>query len=300
MELVDYLRMLRRQWVWVVGSVVVLTALAAVYVMTAPKTYKATADLFVGSTVLNTPADNQSALSASNYVFDRIDTYATFIDNPKVLADTIKLAKLPSSTSESDLAKQLSASVVPNTVVIAVAATDASPAQAQTTANVAAAALGEYIKTLDIPAAGTAVIVPSISQPANLPAAPDSPNRNLMLALGVLVGLALGLVIASLRDQLRRSRPTRGGQAVEAADEPAPPAPSASRTDVSTPKPPSTTSAFQPPADDVDGTGTTSSSKPVPSASLEAALASTQARTKRPERSEPISVPPADGPSSQR
>ncbi len=299
MELVDYLRMLRRQWVWVVGSVVVLTALATVYVMTSPKTYRATADVFVGSNVIGTTSpDNQAAQAASNYVFDRIDTYSTFVDYPQVLQPVIDELKL--STTASDLAKQVSSSVVPNTVVITVSATDASAAQAQKIANSAAKNLTTFIAATDTPVQGGASPVkPELKNLAALPAAPDSPNRNLMLALGILVGLALGLVIASLRDQLRRSRPARSASAVEQGAEPvASPSSAFEPPARKTPAP----SAFQPPADEPDGDGSSASSsaKPATPTSLEAALASTQARTKRPERAEPISVPPADGPSSQR
>ncbi len=75
MELIDYLRMLRRQWLWVVGSVVVLTALAAVYVSVAPKSYRATADIYILGTVPGDPQNvNDAAQSASKYVFDNIDT----------------------------------------------------------------------------------------------------------------------------------------------------------------------------------------------------------------------------------
>lgn len=295
MELVDYLRMLRRQWVWVVGSVVVLTALAVVYVMTAPKTYKATADLFVGSTVVGTtPADNASALSASNYVFDRVATYSQFADQAPVLNQVIKTLSL--GTTSADLSKQISASVVPDTVIISVSATDPSAAQAQKLANATALELGNYIKNLDV--AGTvSSLAPTVTQQANLPSAPDSPNRNLILALGVLVGLALGLVLASLRDQMRRTRPAKGGEAT-AVSTPSGPAPSTYR-----PEP--TNGSSSPFAPSSDGTveqddEPSAATKPVPSASLEAALASTQARTRRPAKpSEPISVPPSDGSSSR-
>lgn len=296
MELVDYLRMLRRQWVWVVGSVVVLTALAVVYTMTAPKTYKATADLFVGSTVVGTtPADNASALSASNYVFDRVTTYSQFADQAPVLNQVIKTLNL--GTTSADLSKQISASVVPDTVIISVSATDASAAQAQKLANATALELGNYIKNLDV--AGTvSSLAPTVTQQANLPSAPDSPNRNLVLALGVLVGLALGLVLASLRDQMRRTRPAKGGSAAAATSTPSGPAPSTYR-----PEP--TQGASSPFAPSSDGVAEqddepSAATKPVPSASLEAALASTQARTRRPAKpSEPISVPPSDGSSSR-
>jgi capsular polysaccharide biosynthesis protein len=300
MELVDYLRMLRRQWVWVVGCVVVLTALAAVYVMTAPKTYKATADVYVGSSVIGTSApDNAAAQSASNYVFDRIDTYATFVDYPQVLQPVIDGLKLP--TTANDLAKQVSSAVVPSTVIISVSATDTSPTVAQNTANAVAKQLTVFIPQVDVPVAGGASPVkPEVKNAATLPGAPDSPNRNLMIALGVLVGLALGLVIASLRDQMRRTRPAKGSAAPAAAATPTEPDPSAFRPQPTKPDEPVRPAPSSEGVVARDGDDPSTAVKPMPSASLEAALASTQARTRgSATSSEPISVPPADGSSSR-
>lgn len=299
MELVDYLRMLRRQWVWVVGSVVVLTALAVVYVMTTPKTYKATAEVFVGSNVIGTSApDNSAALSASNYVFDRIDTYATWADYPAVLQPVVTTLKL--GTTADDLSKQVSASVVPSTVIIAVSATDASAQQAADIANATANSLVKYIAATDTPVANsTSPVKAQVSSVATKSGAPDSPNRNLMIALGVLVGLALGLVLASLRDQLRRTSPARkpapatsdGPEPVEvAAKAPA----KAARTSGEQGRRPGP----EPTADHGSAPTPKADEPEAPTASLEAALASTQAReaarkASRP-ASRPVEVPPAD------
>jgi len=219
MELIDYLRMLRRQWLWVVGSVVVLTAIAAVYVSVAPKSYRATADLYIVGTI---PSDAQSpndaAQSASKFVFDNIDTFAALVDSPQVTASVVKDLNLTATTTPEQLAKQVTATVVPNTVIITVAATDASPQMAVNIANETASSLSTAIMNLAIP--GTSGVAPlDIHQvkPATPPTSPDSPNRTLWLALGVLLGLALGLVIATLREQVRRT-PKSAGTADSSTD----------------------------------------------------------------------------------
>ncbi len=225
MELVDYLRMLRRQWVWVIVTVIVVTGIAAAYVTTAPKSYKATTELYIGSSVFpNSQNQNQAAQSASQYVFDRIITYAALADSPDVLRKVIADVNL--STTPDALAKQVNATVAPNSVLISIAATDADPATAARIADSAARNLRNYITALDVPvAAASAPLAISITRPATTPTAPDSPNRTLFLALGVLLGLTLGLVIASLRDQLRRSRPTGHSGARDDSDGTASPAP---------------------------------------------------------------------------
>jgi capsular polysaccharide biosynthesis protein len=203
MELIDYLRMLRRQWLWVVGSVVVLTALAAVYVSVAPKSYRATSDIYILGTVQGDPQNvNDAAQSASKYVFDNIDTFAALVDSPRVTGPVIKDLKL--TTTPEQLAKQVTATVMPNTVIITVAASDASPAAAAAVANATATSLSAAIQDLAIPTAQAPLDVTTV-KPATPPTAPDSPNRTLWLALGLLLGLALGLVVATLREQLRRT-----------------------------------------------------------------------------------------------
>ena len=217
MELIDYLRMLRRQWLWVVGSVVVLTVLAAVYVSVAPKSYRATSDIYIVGTI---PTDaqnpNDAAQSASKFVFDNIDTFAALVDSPQVTLPVVKALNLTATTTPEQLAKQVTATVVPNTVIITVAATDASPKMAADIANQTATSLSDAISNLAIP--GDSAVAPvdiHHVKAAVPPTSPDSPNRTLWLALGVLLGLALGLVIATLREQVRRT--SKAASAVDAS-----------------------------------------------------------------------------------
>lgn len=230
MELVDYLRMLRRRWVWVVGTVVVLLALAMVYLAITPKTYKSTADVFIGSTAYSSNdsgADNNNSLQASNYVFDRIDTYAQMVDSPGVLGPVIKALGLD-ETPEA-LAKQVSGSVVPSTVIVSIAVTDGDAQRAQDIAAETAKQFMAYIKSVDVPVPGKPTpLAPQITVPAVVPGAPDSPSRTLVLALALIVGLGLGMVLASLRDQSRRGSSRRAAHRDEGAsrDEASPRSPS--------------------------------------------------------------------------
>lgn len=144
MELVDYLRRARRQWVWVVGFVVVLTALAVVYVMTTPKISCTRRPPRSSSAATSSgrapPGQLRSALRVGGPVFDRIDTYATWADYPAVLQPVVTTLKL--GTTADDLSKQVSASVVPSTVIIAVSATNS----AQQAADIANATANSLVK----------------------------------------------------------------------------------------------------------------------------------------------------------
>jgi len=206
MELIDYLRMLRRQWLWVVGVPVVLLVVAFAYVTMAPKTYKASADMYVGCVVFSSTtgsADNAAAESCRTYTFDGITTYAALVTSPDVTGKVI--GELGLATTPDALAKQLSASVASKSLIITVTATASDASSAAKIANSAALDLKALIGTVDVPVTGSKTPLDMrITHAATAPSGPDSPSRSLTLALALLVGLALGLVIATLRDQVRR------------------------------------------------------------------------------------------------
>jgi capsular polysaccharide biosynthesis protein len=219
MELIDYLRMLRRQWLWVVGVPVVLLAVAFAYVTMAPKTYKASTDVYVGCTVFSSTtgsADNAAAESCRTYTFDGITTYAQLVSSPEVTTKVI--TDLGLATTPDALAKQVSASVASKSLIITVTATASDAASAAKIADSTATSLISYVATLDVPVAGSKTpLAMNITHKASVPSAPDSPSRSLTLALALLVGLALGLVIATLRDQVRRRQPPAQPEATLAA-----------------------------------------------------------------------------------
>ncbi len=204
MELIDYLRMVGRRWRWVVLILIVAIGASCVWAFTAPKTYRATSVIFVGSVVADTKVSSDATQSASQFTLDRMVSYAALVTSPEVTAAVNK--QLDLGLSDTQVAAKVSASVPAKTVLIKVRATDPSARRAADIANATATHLGAMIEELESPSTGTTPVKITVVQQAIPPSQPYSPNIRLRLALGALLGLGLGLIVASLRDQAQRER----------------------------------------------------------------------------------------------
>ncbi len=200
MELIDYVRMLRRQWEWVLGLALVGSAAGLLYALTVQPSYQATAEMFVRSV----PATQSSGAvkDASQFTLTRMETYAELVDTAGVARGVIDGLDL--EINPDQFAAKVSASVPSDTFILNITATDADAGRAAAIANATATRLGLAIEDLErISSGGKSPVDLTVSRPATTPGSPASPNRNLAIALGVLTGVGLGLLIASLREQAR-------------------------------------------------------------------------------------------------
>src|SRR6185437_9679983 len=108
--------------------------------------------------------------------------------------------------SDTELAHHVSASAPLDTVLINVTVTDTNAASAARIANAVGASFSSVVSVLEEPATGGAspIKVTTVKQ-ASVAAVPVSPNKKLDIALGLFLGLAVGLGIAVLRDTLDTS-----------------------------------------------------------------------------------------------
>lgn len=212
MELIDYLRMLRRQWRWVVGVPVVALVIGYAYLAVTPKVYQASTDMYVGCTVFGnaTNAGNAEAVQCRTYVTDGITTYAQLIDSPDVTGKVI--TDLGLDTTPDALSKRLTASVSSQSLIITVTATAPTGEEAAKIADSAAKNLRSLIATIDVPVPGSPTpLAMTVTHPASVPGVPSSPSKAIILGLSLVLGLAVGLVLATLRDQVTRDRPAGAG-----------------------------------------------------------------------------------------
>lgn len=198
MELSDYIRILRKSWLLIVAATVLGVGVAAAYSLTRTPQYEASSTVAVSTQGSGSVAELQQG---SNFAQTRINTYVGLVRTPIVLNPVI--ASLDLDMTAGELAQQVSASSALNTTLITVTVEDADPVAAAEMANTIAASLSAVVPEIEPTVAeGASPVRLTRVSDALPPLSPSSPNVPLNLALGALVGLALGIGIAVLRSVL--------------------------------------------------------------------------------------------------
>ncbi len=198
MELRDYIRILRKRWVAIAALTVMGLIVAAAVSLLTPRSYTASTQIFVSTS----QGDSVSDLTSGNtFAQARIKSYADMTTTARVLQPVI--TKLGLDTTVGGLSSNVAASAALNTVILSVSVTDGSAEQAAAIANAIGSVLPTVVDEIErTDATGTSPVKLSTIEPATAPTSPSAPNIKLNVALGALVGLALGLGLAVLIEAL--------------------------------------------------------------------------------------------------
>lgn len=199
MELRDYIRILRKSWVLIVILAVAGVGAAAAYSLLQTPEYSASSKVFVSTSSGQTAND---LAQGNNFTVQRVKTYSDLATTPIVLLPVIADLKLNMTAQE--LAQKISVSAGLDTTIIEVSVTDESPTEAAEIANAIASSLREAVERIETPATegATSPVMLTLVQQAEAPQEPVSPRVGLNIVLGGLIGLALGLGTAVLREAL--------------------------------------------------------------------------------------------------
>lgn len=199
MELRDYIRILRKSWVLILLLTLVGIGAASAYSIAQTPKYSATSKVFVSTQNGGTTSE---LAQGNSFTVQRVKTYSALASTPIVLLPVI--AELGLDVNEGTLGKQISASAPLDTSNIEITVTDDDPVLAADIANATAASLTRVVSSIETPDTADAVspVKLTLTQQAIVPAKPVSPNVPLNIALGALVGLAIGVGIAVLRETL--------------------------------------------------------------------------------------------------
>lgn len=198
MEIRQYLRILRRQWLLVGGVTLLVAGVVIVTSLLMTPRYSAQATVFVSTQGGASAADLNLG---NNFAQQRVRSYADIALTLRVLAPAATQVGL--MPEDDDLAGRVSAQIPPDTVLITLAATDENPAQAARIADAVAGSLVTTITELEAPEPGApSPVRASIVEQAEIPTSPSSPNLVRNVSLGFLLGMLLGLGLAMLREIL--------------------------------------------------------------------------------------------------
>lgn len=198
MDLREYLRILRRNWLVVAAATLIgLLTGGAVSVLAKP-TYTADTQLFVA---IQNSGSVQELQQGNTFTQARVQSYVKTVTTPIVLQPVID--DLGLETTADELSGRVKATSDLNTVLITISAVDTSPVRAAAIAQGTASSLVRAVDTLEKPRTeGSSPVSLSIIAPASAPETPSSPNTRLNLILGLILGLAAGIAGALVRSNL--------------------------------------------------------------------------------------------------
>ena len=199
MTLRAYLQILLKRWRIVVACTVLVLGAAATLTYLTPPTYAANATAFVSISSAGTA--DASIYQSSQFAMQRVASYTEVVKSPDTLQPVID--KLGLKMSVRDLRAVVSAENPVDTVLIKVTATDSDPQRAQAIVNAVSDQMGINIERLETPreTGGKSPVKVTTTVPSLAPQQPISPKIPLNMALGLLAGLALGVIVAVIREQ---------------------------------------------------------------------------------------------------
>jgi tyrosine-protein kinase len=198
-ELREYGRILRRHWLLMFLATAIGAAAAVGVTAASSKIYKAKATAFVSTSPSIGGKTGSSLADSSKFGLDRVKSYVELADSELVLQPVIDGLGLPLTVST--LAREVSAQNPTDTLLLDIVVSDGDPARAARIANAVATQLGVVIETLETPRAGTtAPVKVTVTRPAVRPHSAAAPRPTLNLALGIILGLAVGFALSMLRE----------------------------------------------------------------------------------------------------
>lgn len=198
LELRDYLRILRRDWILIVSATLAGLLIGGTASVLTKPTYTAETQLFVAIQGSGSISELQQG---NTFGQARVQSYVKTVRSPIVLQPAIDALGLEISPEE--LATRVTASTEVNTVLINISVADSSPVQSAALAQAVATSLIGAVDSLEKPKkGGTSPVSLSVTKPAIAPTGPSAPNTKMNLLLGLLAGLALGVGAALLRATL--------------------------------------------------------------------------------------------------
>ena len=195
-ELQNYLSILRDRWIpALIAALLVLGAVAGFTLLQTP-TYQATNRMFVQTQASGSVIELNSGVT---FAQQQITSYADLATSPLVLEPVIE--ELGLDTVPQMLARQISTSVPPETLILEITASSEDAAEAAGIANATAESLRQQVSALETNG-NTSTVELTVISPATTPSSPASPSLPRNFAVGVVLALMAGVAAAIIRDLL--------------------------------------------------------------------------------------------------
>ncbi len=196
MNVTEYLRIIRKHWVPVTALALVGIVFASIFAFTRTPTYTTTSQVFVS---FHGAESTSELATGTTYVQRRVVSYANLVRSAQVLEPVVE--ELGLDTNAGELGTRVQAAPVTDTVLIDITATDADPTLAARIANTVAESLAGRVDELETPQrTGDSPVQLQLVREAVPPGSASYPNIPVMVLVGFLLGAALGIAVAVLRE----------------------------------------------------------------------------------------------------
>lgn len=195
---------LRRYWRSVVGCLLAGLAVASLLTVATARTYQSTMTFFVATVANSDATPNQ--LQADEFAQRRINSYVGVIGSDLLAERVVSDTQL--DLKPADISAMISATVDRDTVLMNVTVTDTSADRSFLVASSVANNLDKVIGEVENRKSGPSIQLRVISGPTLNPD-PVTPRTGLNLGLGLLLGTAVGIAQALLRDRIDTSLRSR-------------------------------------------------------------------------------------------
>ncbi|RZU34121.1 polysaccharide biosynthesis tyrosine autokinase [Blastococcus saxobsidens] len=198
MDLKDVVQALRAGWWLVVTAVLLGVAAGGAATWSATPLYESTTKLFVST---STTTDTSSAYTGNLFSQQRVASYAELLTGVQLAAEVVEELRLDMAPDE--LAEMVSATIVPDTVILTVTVSDTSARRAQDIADSLGRQFAEQVAELETPpGAEVSTVKVATVQPAAFNDTPVSPDEVRNVTLGAVLGILAGLGLALLRSRM--------------------------------------------------------------------------------------------------
>lgn len=194
MEPTDYLNALRRRWLVVLVLALIGASVGAYFAISTPSQYRATSSVYVTA---QRASSSQEVFAGNEFSVAAVQSFIQLATMPAVLKPAID--ELGLHESPARFAKSVSATSQSDTVIIDITATDGSAARSAAVSRAVADSLVREASALAPRADGRPALSLTVVSAAETPAVPFAPSRPLFVVIGLVLGLAAGVLVALLR-----------------------------------------------------------------------------------------------------
>jgi succinoglycan biosynthesis transport protein ExoP len=206
-ELKDVLQALRNGWWLLVAGLLIGTVAAGLVTWQATPLYQSSTQLFVSTTGTD---DTSTAYQGNLFSQQRVSSYVQLLTGERLAGRVVE--QLGLDDTPAALAGSVTATTIPDTVLLDVTVTRPSATEARDIAEALGQQFSSLVTELETPdGAANSTVKVTVTEVPEVAAAPSSPRPPRNIALGALVGLLIGAGGAVLRERMDNTVKTADG-----------------------------------------------------------------------------------------